>query len=443
MTIHPTTISPSITAAEQRYLDLYTKVAERLPGARSGEVRAWREAALQRFVAQGLPHRRIEEWKYTDLRALMPEVHPLSGLLPAVAADVDVEAAIGEKLAGLDSYRAVFVDGLFRPDLSTVQEAPGVTFATLRSLLEDEAQIHERLLPVERDVIADLTTAFATDGTILSVAAATRLEKPVHLIFLNPGSSARLAATHNSIRVGEGAALSLIESHSASGDTQAFSLIRLAIEANASLNHTRLNFGGAKYLSSAVASLGAGAHYEPSQIAIGPVLVRAQARIRFDGEGARCHYAGAMLLRGHAHTDFTLVVDHAAPGCESRELVKAVLDGRSRGVFQGKVIVQRDAQKTDGKQMANALLLSDEAEFDSKPELEIFADDVVCGHGATAGQLDEDMLFYLRARGIPEMEARALLIAAFAAEAFDSIENEDLRSALVDKVDAWLVSRPE
>jgi Fe-S cluster assembly protein SufD len=145
-----------------------------------------------------------------------------------------------------------------------------------------------------------------------------------------------------------------------------------------------------------------------------------------------------MLLRAHSHADFTLVVDHVAPGCESRELVKAVLDGRSRGVFQGKVIVERGAQKTDGKQMANALLLSDDAEFDSKPELEIFADDVVCGHGSTAGQLDQDMLFYLRARGIAEAEARSLLIAAFVGEALDKIDNEALRAALDEKVAAWL-----
>jgi Fe-S cluster assembly protein SufD len=149
-----------------------------------------------------------------------------------------------------------------------------------------------------------------------------------------------------------------------------------------------------------------------------------------------------MLLRAHSHADFTLVVDHDAPGCESRELVKAVLDGRSRGVFQGKVIVERGAQKTDGKQMANALLLSDDAEFDSKPELEIFADDVVCGHGSTAGQLDDDMLFYLRARGIPEAEARSLLIAAFVGEALDRIENEALRAALEEKVARWLAGNP-
>ncbi len=158
-------------------------------------------------------------------------------------------------------------------------------------------------------------------------------------------------------------------------------------------------------------------------------LTRAQSFIHFTGDEARCHYAGAMMLRGPAHGDCTLVMDHAAEACESRELVKAVLDGRGHGVFQGKVIVQRGAQKTDGKQMANALLLSDEAEFDSKPELEIYADDVVCGHGATAGQLDEDLVFYLRARGIPEPEARALAHRVVRRRGLDKIDNEALRDA--------------
>ena len=195
-----------------------------------------------------------------------------------------------------------------------------------------------------------------------------------------------------------------------------------------------------KQLSSTSVVLGERTHYAPVQMTVDGALTRAQMRIAFKGPQARCHYAGAMMLRGNAHADFTLVVDHAAEACESRELVKAVVDGRSRGVFQGKVIVQRGAQKTDGKQMANALLLSNDAEFDSKPELEIFADDVACGHGSTAGQIDEDLMFYLRARGIPEAEARALLIAAFVGEALDKIENEALRDALREKADAWLAA---
>ncbi len=442
MTVHPTTIRPALTPAEQRYLDLYASVADRLPGARHARVRTWREAALERFASLGLPHRRVEEWKYTDLRTLMPEVHPLAGLFPALAADVSVEAAAGKSLAHLDAYRAVFVDGLFRPDLSTMQDAAGVTFEPLRAGLEEDSGPGHALahLPEgERDVIAALATAFATDGAILSVAPKTRMEKPIHLVFIAGEGAPKLVATQSAIVVGDGAEATLIETHAAAGETQAISCTRLAIGRDARLSHIRIN-AGAKQLSSAVVVLGERTHYEPLQMTVDSVLTRAQTRIRFEGPQARCHYAGAMMLRGHAHADFTLVVDHAAEACESRELVKAVVDGRSRGVFQGKVIVERGAQKTDGKQMSNALLLSDEAEFDSKPELEIFADDVVCGHGSTAGQLDGDLMFYLRARGIPEAEARALLIAAFIGEALDKIENEPLRGALQEKADAWLSS---
>ena len=439
MTVHQSTMRPAPAPAEQRYLDLYASVAERLPGARHKNVRDWREAALEQFAAFGLPHRRVEEWKYTGLRVLMPEVNPLAGLLPAVAADIGIEAAAGQALAHLDAYRAVFVDGMFRPDLSTVRDAAGVTLHPLRAMLEAETgsiQAVAKFPPMERDVIAALAAAFATDGAILSVSPGVRLEKPIHLIFIAAGA-AKLAATQSAIVIGEGADATLIETHAAAENAQAFSSMRLILGAGARLRHVRFNTG-AKQLSSASAVLGERTQYDPLQMTVDGALTRAQTRIRFEGPAARCHYSGAMLLRGHSHADFTFVVEHAAEACESRELVKAAVDGRSRGVFQGKVIVERGAQKTDGKQMANALLLSDEAEFDSKPELDIFADDVACGHGATAGQIDEDLMFYLRARGIPEAEARALLIAAFIGEALDKIEDEALRAALREKVDAWL-----
>ena len=444
MTIHQTTIRSAATPAEQRFLDLYADVSGKLPGARSAAIRAWRDAALDAFIMLGVPHRRVEEWKYTDLRALMPEVHPL-GSLDSRAPEVSVEAAIGKSLAQLDAYRAVFVGGRFRPDLSTIHDAHGVTFEPLQQALEDDGasakEITTRSLR-QRDVIAALSAAFVTDGAILAVAPKTRLEKPVHLIFVSTDEKPALYALQHAISIGEGAEVSLIETHAAH-HSQAISHTRLAIGAGASVKHVRLAASeGSKHLSSMAVTLAEGAHYEPLQVAINGTLLRAEAAIRFNGPNARCHYTGAMLLRGRSHADFTLIVDHDAPDCESRELVKAVLDGRSRGVFQGKVIVERGAQKTDGKQMANALLLSDDAEFDSKPELEIFADDVVCGHGSTAGQLDEDMLFYLQARGIPETEARSLLIAAFVGETLDSIENEALRAALDERVAAWLAGNP-
>ncbi len=438
MTIQPTKARPAPTAAEQRYLDLYASVADKLPGARHANVREKREAALDLFASQGLPHRRVEEWKYTDLRTLMPEVHPLAGLTPVVAAGVNVEAAIGKALAQLDAYRAVFVDGLFRPDLSSVQDAPGVTFEPLRLALEEVSCAGlGTQAGAGRDVIAALAAAFATDGALLSVASGTRLEKPIHLIFIVSEGTPKLAATLSTVAIGDRAEVQLIETHAALGESQALSYMRLMAGCNARVSHVRVT-GGAKQLASVSVALEERTHYEPLQVTVDGALTRAQMHIRFDGRHARCHYAGAMMLRERAHADFTLVVDHAAEACESRELVKAVLDGRARGVFQGKVIVQRGAQKTDGKQMANALLLSNDAEFDSKPELEIFADDVACGHGSTAGQIDGDLMFYLRARGLPEPEARALLIAAFVGEALDKIGNESLRAALQEKVDAWL-----
>jgi Fe-S cluster assembly protein SufD len=442
MTIHQSSIRPAPTAAERGFLELHTSVSARLPGARNKDVRAWRRGAIEQLEASGLPHRRIEAWKYTDLRSLLAEVLPLGGLEPSARTVTakTVESAIGEGLASLDAYRGVFVAGSYRPDLSTLDNARGVTFAPLSQVLEDPSGSLELLTKLPRrdgDIIAALAQAFATDGAVLAIAPGTRLAKPLHLIFLGPEGKAQLHAVQNFLSAGVGSEITLIETHAGPG--QAIVQTSVQIEGKAAVKHIRTNLGpGSIHLSSLSVTLGAGANYEPVQVTADGALTRAEAHIRFEGERARCHYAGAMMLKDRSHCDFTLVVDHAAPACESRELVKAVLNGRARGVFQGKVIVQRGAQQTDGKQMANALLLSDDAEFDSKPELEIFADDVVCGHGATAGQLDEDMVFYLRARGLPEVEARALLVAAFIGEALEKIENEALREALQDNAEAWL-----
>jgi Fe-S cluster assembly protein SufD len=177
-------------------------------------------------------------------------------------------------------------------------------------------------------------------------------------------------------------------------------------------------------------TLGENARYRAFQLTAATGLARNSVFALFEGEGAKLDISGAFLGRGSEHIDTTLVVDHAVPGGESRELFKGVLADRARGVFQGKVIVRPNAQKTDGKQMAQALLLSPDAEFDSKPELEIFADDVVCGHGSTSAEIDEDLLFYMLSRGIPRGEARALLIESFIGEAIDKVEDESLREAL-------------
>jgi Fe-S cluster assembly protein SufD len=190
-----------------------------------------------------------------------------------------------------------------------------------------------------------------------------------------------------------------------------------------------------------MAAVGARARFNEFLFTIGAGIVRNQLFVRFAGEGSIAHICGANLLRGSQHADTTLIADHAVANCTSREVFKSVLDDEARGIFQGKIVVRPHAQKTDAKMATHALLLSETAEADNKPELEIFADDVQCGHGATSGDLDEDLLFYLKARGIPPTEAEALLIQAFVGEAVEGIEHAGLRDALMDQVATWLAQR--
>jgi Fe-S cluster assembly protein SufD len=274
-----------------------------------------------------------------------------------------------------------------------------------------------------------------TDGAVIRVAEGARLAKPILVVHARAGREPRLITTRNTFDVGAGAEATIIEAHIAlpgAAAGQANSLSRIAIGEAASLVHAKctLDGEGTTHLGSWQATLAAGAIYRPFQLTAGTALVRNHLAVAFAGEGGRLDLAACFLGRGAEHIDTTLVVDHAVPGCTSRELIKGVLADRARGVFQGQVIVRPNAQKTDGKQMAQALMLSEDAEFDSKPELEIFADDVVCGHGSTAAQLDDNLLFYLRSRGVPPAEARSLLIESFVGEVLDKVEHEPLREAL-------------
>jgi Fe-S cluster assembly protein SufD len=237
----------------------------------------------------------------------------------------------------------------------------------------------------------------------------------------------------------------VVESHEGAdgGDVQVNALLELVVGDEAHVDHVKVTGAGAGalHVSTLAASIGGRARFNAFLFTAGAAVVRNQLFIRFDGEGTVAGIRGANLLNGSQHADVTLVADHAVGGCTGRELFKSVIDDDGRAIFQGKIIVRHGAQKTDARMATHALLLSEMAEADNKPELEIYADDVQCGHGATAGELDEDLLFYLRARGIPEKEAEALLIQAFVGEAVDGIEHAGLRDALMDQVVAWLRAR--
>ena len=438
-------IRPMRTGAELALLEAFPAVRDKLPG--SSAVAAQRATAFGRFEARGLPHRRVEEWKYTDLRALMREAKPLAGHADAVAL-ADAKNA-GALVAAAEARKLTFVNGSFVPVLSDLAHLePGVTIHPLSAaLLASDGLVGSHLgkvVPTD-DVAVALNTAFMSDGAVIHIGAEVNLPRPIHLAHVFADRHAAAAFTRSLVVVEAGARLTLIETFEGPDeiDYQINTALEIEIGDRAHVDHLKVGAEGSRalHVASVMATIGAEARFDHFAFTIGGAVTRNQMFLRVNGDGTRVGLRGANLLRGKQHADTTLVVDHAALGGESRELYKHVLDDQSRAVFQGKIIVQPGAQKTDGKMMTQALMLSPEAEVDSKPELEIFADDVVCGHGATAGELDEDLLFYLRARGIPAKEAEALLIQSFVGEAVEAVESEAVREALLAATEAWLRKR--
>jgi len=426
------------TSAEQALSAAFTAARGTLPG--KGGVAQLREAAFNRFEERGLPHRRVEEWKYTDLRALMREMAPLAAA-PDAAAKARAKNA-GMVFPGVEARRIVFVDGAFVPELSDLSPEPGLTIASLADTLgkgDGAAQSLGTAFTTD-DVAVALNTALMGDGAVIAVAAGAAIKRPIHLVFAGSGKSS--AFVRSLVTVGEGAAVTLIEDHD-SGEAQVNAAMELIVGDRAQVDYFKLTQAQGLHVASLLARVGANAQFNTFAYTAGSPLVRNQSFIRFDGERTHAGLRGVSLLRGKEHVDTTLLIMHAKGHCDSRELFKTVLDDESRGVFQGKIVVAQHAQKTDAKMLARALLLSQEAEASLKPELEIFADDVVCGHGATAGALDEGLRFYLMSRGISDAEAESLLIQAFIGGAVEEIAHEGIREALMNAAIDWLRARGE
>ena len=422
------------TPAEQALSAAYTSARSRLPG--KGSVASLREDAFKRFEERGLPHRRVEEWKYTDLRALMRDMAPLAGAPDAAARAKAKEA--GKILAGVEMRRIVFVDGAFAPELSDLTPEPGLTIGSLADALAKGGVPALGTAFSTDDVAVALNTALMGDGAVIDVAAHARIRRPIHLVFAGTGNSS--AFVRSLVTIGEGAEVTVIEDHD-SGEAQVNAALELIVGDHARVEYFKLTQAKGLHVASLLARIGADAHFNSFAYTAGSPLVRNQSFIRFDGERTHAGIRGVNLLRGKDHVDTTLLIVHAKGHCVSREQFKTVLDGESHGVFQGKIVVAQHAQKTDAKMMTRALLLSEDAEADNKPELEIFADDVVCGHGATAGALDPGLKFYLMSRGISDAEAEALLIQAFIGETVEEIAHEGIREALMNAAIHWLRAR--
>ncbi len=403
------------------FLDRYEAAIGRLPGD-SG----LRAAAAAAFRTAGLPGgthgRRLEAWKYTSLRPVA-EASFQSDEPPKHEAETILAG-----LSLLDAPRVVFVDGTLRHDLSMVTAVGFARFA-------EEPDFGTLTWP-DREPMVALNTMLAEDGAAMTVAPG-RDGGMVQLVSI----ATRDGDFHprHTIRLAPGARLTLVEISAGAGRYFLNTVAEVHVAEGAHLTHVRLQDEAttAFHVSTTYAEIETNGTYESFTLNLGAQLSRTEVHANLTGAGAVAHLNAAQLLAGSQHADFTSVVGHLAPHGTSRQTVKNVLAGRSRGVFQGKIEVARDAQKTDGYQMNQALLLSPMAEIDCKPELEIFADDVKCSHGATVGELDAEQLFYLRSRGVPEAEARAILIRAFLSEALDLVTDVTIRSRLESAVESW------
>jgi len=419
------TVQMLTTKAEQAILKTFEDNAAHLPGGKS--VAELRRAAIGTFASKGLPSRRVEEFKYTDLKANLREAFPL---VTGGASGADTaQGALGSHFGPEFAANAVaFVDGrgVSSGGQAFLADSKAVALEWVQAALADES------LAASADLL--LNTALFTDGAVIDIPAGADVADPVVIV-----ASARdngLAVLRHIIRVGKGAKVTLVEIERApiaAGLRQSSAVTHLSIGDGAEVVHIKVveAHKGSTHLGHWQVRLGANVSYKPFQLTLGEGLVRNGLNVDFTGQHSTLDFGGASVVHGSGHADSTLVVDHKVPHCTSRELYKTVLDGQARAVFQGKVIVQPGAQKTDGKQMAQALMLSPDAEFDSKPELEIYADDVICGHGSTAAEIDPDLVFYCTSRGIPTAIARGMLIESFIAEAIEKVEHEGLRDALI------------
>ncbi len=397
-----------------------------------------RRRNLDGFRQLGLPTQKVEAWKFTNLNSL----RRIDFADPAEAARTQaVPAALTEA-----KHRLVFVDGDFDARASTIGALPdGIVLESLSRALADSPELLRPHLSEDKMLSAlpfpALNGGMATDGYVLRLADDVVVDGLIEISFV-AGGGARVCHPRNLIIAGAGAKANILQSHMSAGgqDYLSNSLTTLALGPAARIGFYRLQdeAGSAHHISTVTVDLAEQAELENFTLSLGAKLSRNEIHLSLNGPGAAGRIDGAYLLAENQHGDNTSFIDHRAADTSSSETYKGVLDDKAQAVFAGRIKVHPDAQRIDGQQLSRALLLSDSATINTKPELEIYADDVKCSHGATVGELSEDGLFYLRSRGIPELRARHLLIEAFVGEVIDGIAVSEVRAALMIRVAAWL-----
>jgi Fe-S cluster assembly protein SufD len=426
-----------MAAVQEKQSATEARLAQASPPKGAGWANAARGAALARVREMGLPTRRDEYWKFTRPDSLVQIEAPKAALYdhdPASVFDT------GERL------KIVFVDGVYDSDASDDLTLEGVTIERLSEVTNTDIHWAKDIYgtlenngqtPVARPLAA-LNTALATDGVVIHVSG--RVSKPMNLIYIH-NSTGSDAILHHVIKLDPGAEMTLMENGPAAARLNM--VLEVEVADKAQFHHIRSQ--GRDHERRAVthifARLGVESLFKSFTMTANGVLTRNECVIELTGDDAVAHVAGVAMGDGDFHHDDTVFITHNARACESRQVFKKVLRNGATGVFQGKILVKQIAQKTDGYQISQALMLEDDSQFLAKPELEIYADDVVCSHGSTSGAIDEEALFYLRARGVPKAIATDLLTLAFLAEAVEEVEDETLRDAINSQLEGWLLRR--
>lgn len=427
----------SATATELQlgsYLEAFSAFEKTAPGHDLPWLQNLRREGFAQFCKVGFPTPRVEDWRFTNVAAIAQTPFRLAqGAGPKLPKDAMDGLRFPEAACQL-----VFLDGKFAPELSSFSQLPsGVRVTGLaKQIAEAPAEIEHRLgkyLNIQRDPFAALNSAFIADGGYVHIRRETVVEAPIYFVFVTTDQpSPVMTHPRNLVVAEEGAQATVVEDYVSLDGGVAFSntVTELIAGENAVISHYMIERENRKSFNVSTLRIqqGRSANIASHSLLLGGALVRNNVHPVLAGEGGECLINGLFIGTGQQHLDNYMLVEHASPHCGSRQFYNGILDGHAHGVFHGRIVVHKDAQKTDAKQTNRNLLLSDQAQIDTKPQLEIFADDVKCTHGATIGQIEENALFYLRTRGIDEVSARRLLLLAFASECLDRMKEGSTRA---------------
>jgi len=432
------------TESKERYLADFKQSRAHVAAQAPAWLRQLRETAIASFAALGFPTTRNEDWKYTNIEPIATQafVHA-NGEAKALSAG----EIVTRSMTDVEAPRLVFVNGVYAPEFSQAATLPhGLIVKSLGEFIrQNENALTSqlgRLADAQRQPFVALNTAFLEDGAVISVSPGCRLERPIYLVFVSSaGKEPVLSHPRTLILLGAGAEAKIVESYLGLGDGAYFcnAVTELVGEADAVIEHYRIQQESDTgfHVGSLEANLARGCHLTAHAVSLSGSLVRNHVHVVLDGEGAECVLNGLYLADGKQHIDNFTEIEHVKPRARSLELYKGILGGSAHGVFNGKIIVHKDAQKSDARQTNKNLLLSADAVVNTKPQLEIYADDVKCSHGSSIGQMDGDALFYLRSRGLGVDQAKSLLSFAFASDVVGRLKIESLRQRL----DEYLVAR--